>query len=386
MKRYRTVVPIVFLALFSYQATGTSLVYSLSYQETAESRRAHPSGYNIRSVPESLMMVRNYSKTVIFLVSMPDAKTSRVFSDEGPYFEIIPPGMFGGPGAMVVAENKAYASAIERGGSSVPGIHSRRPAVYELALDASNKYRKLFEVQQEAAYAAARLFISPSGTKIGYVSVLKQHNIVFIHDVATGTLLKSWDATNLFRQCSDCDIGSVGWLADGNRLFFSLDSGEESGPQSKVGTYVVSEDGGALGRLPLEQGELQMQDYRNTTGTPPVLLGQSPEGNYIFEDLAQKKTGSQPQMFLVITTPERKVLGEIPLHTSLGIGPYELTRSGKFVAFSDPRSKNYEREEHVWGLNLETREEKELITLPARTIPSSEPTVTLNILGWLDER
>jgi len=380
MKRYRTVVAIVFLALFAYQATGTSLVYSLSHRGT------HPSGYNIHSVPESLMMVRNYSKTDIFLVSMPDAKTSRVFSDEGPYFEIIPPGMFGGPGAMVVAEDKAYASGIERGGSSV-GIHSGRPAVYELALDASNKYRKLFEVQQEAAYAAARLFISPSGTKIGYVSVLKQHNIVFIHDVATGTLLKSWDATNLFRQCSDCDIGSVGWLADGNRLFFSLDFGEESGPQSKVGTYVVSEDGGALGRLPLEQGELQMQDYISATGTAPVLLGQSPEGKYIFEYFARQKTGlSQPQMFLVITTPERKVLGQIPLHTSLGIGPHELTRSGKFVAFSDPRSRNYEREEHVWGLNLETREEKELITLPARTIPSSEPRVTLDILGWLDER
>lgn len=387
LKPNRSVVAIVFLALFAYQATGTSLVYSLSYQETAESRRAHPSGYDIRSVPESLMMVRNYSRTDIFLVSMPDAKTSRVFSDEGPYFEIIPPGMFGGPGAMVSAENKAYASGIERGGSPVPGIHSGRPAVYELALDASNKYRKLFDVQQETTYAAARLFINPAGTKIGYVSVLKQHNIVFIHDVATGTLLKSWDATNLFRHCSDCDIGSVGWLADGNRLFFSLDSGEESGPQSKVGTFVVSEDGRALGRVPLEQGELHMQDFISATGTAPVLLGQSPEGNFIFEDFARKKTGlSQPQMFLVITTPERKLLVQIPLHTSLGIQPYDLSRSGEFVAFSDPRTKNYEREEHIWGMNLESREEKELITLPARTIPSSEPRVTLNILGWLDER
>lgn len=383
MKRYRTVVAIVFLALFSYQATGTSLVYSLSYQETRESSKAHPhppSYYDPTSVPQNLTRLRNYTRTDIFLVSMPDAKTSRVFSDEGPYFEIIPPGM--SPGAMVVAENKAYASGIERGGSS-----AARPAVYELALDASNKYRKLFEVQQGPAYAAALLFLSPSGTKIGYVSVLKQHNIVFIHDVATGTLVKSWDATKLFRQCSDCAIASVGWLADGNRLFFSLDSGEESGPQSEVGTYIVSEDGGVLGRLPLEQGELRMQDYISAVGTAPVLLGQSSEGNYIFEYLARKKTGLyQPQMFLVITTPERKVVGQIPLHTSLGIGPDELTRSGRFVAFSDPRSKNYEREEHVWGLNLETREEKELITLPAKTMPSSEPTVTLNILGWLDER
>jgi len=390
MKRYRTVVAMVFLALFAYQATGASLVYSLSYQETAESRRAHPPSYDIRDISQSLMRLRNYSRTDIFLVSMPDAKTSRVFSDEGPYFEIIPPGMFGGPGAMVVAENKAYASGRERGGSSVPGIHTGRPAVYELALDASNKYRKLFEIQQESTYAAARLFISPSGTKIGYVSVLKEHNVVFIHDVATGALLKSWDVTNLFRQCFDCSIASVDWLADGNRLFFSLDFGEESGPQSKVGTYVVSEDGGVLGRLPLEQGRFQMQGYRDITGSPPVLLGQSPEGSYIFEDIARKKTGLQSERFLVITTPERKVLGQIPLHSSLGVSlgmeSRQLSGSGKFVAFSDPLSKNYEPEEHVWGMNLETREEKELITLPARTIPSSEPKVTLNILGWLEER
>jgi hypothetical protein len=382
MKHYRTVVAIVFLALFPHQATGTSLVYSLSYQETPESRRAHPPGYyNPANIPESLIRVRYYSKTDIFLVSMPDAKTSRVFSDEGPYFEII-------PGEMVVAENKAYASGIERQwlGGSTPGVYAGRPAVYELALDATNKYRKLFEIQQEADYGAARLFISPSGTKIGYVSVLKQKNIVFIHDVATGTLLKSWDVTNLFRQCFDCAINSVGWLADGNRLFFSIDFGVESGPQSRVGTYVVSEDGAALGRLPLQQGRLQMQDYRNPTGTAPVLIGQSPEGNYIFEDFAQKKTGSQPQRFLVITTPEGKVLGQIPLRTSYGIEPHNLSRSGKSVAYSDPRSKNYQPEEHVWGMNLETREEKELITIPARTIHSSEPKVTVTILGWLDER
>lgn len=391
MKRYRAVAAMVFLALFPYQATGTSLAYSLSYQDTAASRRAHPPDYyDPRSVPNNLLRLRNYFKTDIYLVSMADAKTSRVFSDEGPYFEIIPPGMFGGPGAMVVAENKAYAVGIERGGDSVARIYSGRPAVYELALDASNKYRKLFEIQS-AHYAAAPLFISPSGTKIGYLSVLNEHNVVFIHDVATGALLKSWDVTNLFRRCFDCSIASVGWLADGNRLFFSLDFGEQSGPQSELGTYVVSEDGGVLDRLPLEQGRLQMQGYRDITGSPPALLGQAPDGSYIFEDMGQKKTELlHPERFLVITTPERKVLGQISLHSStglyLGMATRDLSRSGKFVAFSDPLLKNYQREEHVWGMNLETREEKELITLPARTISSSEPKVTLNILGWLEER
>jgi len=394
--RHRTVVALVVLALLPHQATGASLAYSLSYQDTAESHRAQPPDYyDPHSVPNRLLSLRNYSKTDIYLVSMPDAKTSRVFSDEGPYFEIIPP-VPGGPGAMVVAGNMAYATGIERGASSVPAqsslpaLYAGRRAVYELALDASNKYRKLFEIQKEAQYGAARLFIGPSGTKIGYVSVVKEHDVVFIHDVATGALLKSWDATNLFRQCFDCPIVSVGWLADGNRLFFCLDSGEESGPQSEVGTYIVSEDGRVLDRLPLEQGQFQMQGYRNITGSPPTLLGQSPEGNYIFEDIARKITGLQSEGFLVITTPERKLLAQIPLHAStdiyLGMETRDLSRSGKFVAFSDPLLKNYQREEHVRGVNLVAREEKELITLPARTIPSSEPRVTLNILGWLEER
>jgi hypothetical protein len=46
-----------------------------------------------------------------------------------------------------------------------------------------------------------------------------------------------------------------------------------------------------------------VQDFGNT-GTPPVLLGQSPEGNYIFKDSAWKKIERQPQMFLVINYAE----------------------------------------------------------------------------------
>src|SRR5260370_1860141 len=105
---------------------------------------AHPSTYNVvtASIPEKLMKLRAYTKTEISSVTMADTKRSLVFSDEGPYFEIIPGSFRSIPGSMVVVAGKAYASGIEREWRTgpTPG-NGWRPSVYELALDGSNKYR-----------------------------------------------------------------------------------------------------------------------------------------------------------------------------------------------------------------------------------------------------
>ena len=115
-------------------------------------------------------------------------KTSRVFSDEGPYFEVLPPGMFGGPGTMVVAEHRlrfrmarGFFCRIYAGGQR---------STNSLSTPLTNTANSLKSSKRQLTLRAPSV-ISPSGTKIGYVSVLKQHNIVFIHDVATGTPLKS---------------------------------------------------------------------------------------------------------------------------------------------------------------------------------------------------
>jgi hypothetical protein len=66
--------------------------------------------------------------------------------------------------------------------------------------------------------------------------------------------------------------------------------------------------------------------------------------------------------------------------------PQQLSPSGRFAAFSDVRYKNYQPEEHVWAKDLQSGEEKELFMLPARTVPSSEPNVTLNVVGWVEKK
>ena len=290
-------------------AQTARLIYSLSSKETALSQLAHPSTYNVvtASIAEKLMKLRAYTKTEIFSVSIADIKRSLVFSDEGPYFEIIPGSI---QGSMVVAGSKAYASGRE------PGVGGRT-SVYELALDGSNKYRKLFEIQQPGESFAALLFISPSGTKIGYQGALGQKEMIFIHDAATGKLLQSLDITNL---CPDCIYITMGWLADEKRLFL-LD-----------GTYTVTEGGKVI----------------------PAAKSEVPR-----------------QGLLATTSLELK----------------QLSPSGRFAASLDVRYKKPELppEQHVRGKDLQSGEEKELFMLPAKTV-LTEPDVTLNILGWIEQK
>ena len=317
MKCYGWILGVVCLLPPLCMAQTARLIYSLSSKETAQSQLAHPSKpYNVvtASIAEKLMKLRAYTKTEIFSVTMADTKLSLVFSDEGPYFEIIPGSFRSIPGSMVVGAGKAYASGIER----TPGVGDWRPSVYELALDGSNKYHKLFEIQREGEYFAAQpLFISPSGTKIGYEGSMNQKGMIFIHDAVTGKLLQSVDITNL---CPDCAYITIDWLADEKRLLLN-------------GTYIVTEDG------------------------------------------------------KVIPAAKSEVPRQAPLHTSFGWKDPQLSLSGRFAAFSEVRNKTQELrpEEHVWGKDLQSGEEKELFMLPARIAPSSEPDVTLNILGWIEK-
>lgn len=319
MKCYGWILGVVCLLPPLCMAQTARLIYSLSNKETPQSQLAHPSKpYNVvtASIPEKLMKLRGYTKTEIFSVTMADTKRSLVFSDEGPYFEIIP-GSF--QGSMVVAGGKAYASGIEREWQTgpTPGANGWRPSVYELTLDGSNKYRKLFEIQQPGDYFAALLFISPSGTKIGYPGAVGQKEMVFIHDAATGKLLQSFDITNL---CPDCPYITMGWLADERRLFLLN------------GTYTVTEGG------------------------------------------------------KVIRTPESEVPRQGLLATT-SLELKQLSPSGRFAASLEVRYKKPElpSEEHVRGKDLQSGEEKELFMLPAKTV-LTEPDVTLNVLGWIEEK
>src|SRR5271155_5106617 len=257
--------------LLCAQARGQTLIYALSYAETPASLHARfPRGFLGEPVNSSLAMLRSFRKTEIYSVSMIDGKRSLLFSDEGMNLEIRPTG-------STVGADKAYAIGImgEWRTTPTPGASSEPPAIYEVNLDGSNRFRRLLEVQPYQSPA----LLNPQTKKAvfgGFVSNGKY--VVSIYDVPTGKLLHSWEFTQT--HCRDCVPVSYGWLADGKRLFFNLDIGADEPSNHNVpGAYITAEDGTDLGGIPVLAGQLQLPGYNREMEATPLLLGQLPDGD-----------------------------------------------------------------------------------------------------------
>ena len=266
--------------LLCAQARGQTLIYALSYAETPASLHARfPLGVMGASVNDQLAMLRIFRKTEIYSVSMIDGKRSLLFSDEGMNLEIRPTG-------ATVGADKAYTTGIVRGGRTTPTpeVSSELPTIYELNLDGSNRFRRLVEIQKYQSPA----LMNPQSKKMvfgGYVSNDKY--VVSIYDVPTGKLLHSWELTQT--HCRDCVPGSYSWLADGDRLFFNLDLGADGSENYDVpGAYITAEDGTDLGGIPMHVGQIQLPEYNRWEATP-FLIGQLPDGDYLFRDYGLKK-------------------------------------------------------------------------------------------------
>lgn len=326
-------------------------------------------------------MQRIFRKTEIYSVSMTDGKHSLLFSDDGMDLEIRPAG-------ATVGAGKAYTIGItsEWRTTPAPGATSAPAVICEVNLDGSNRFRKLLEIQPDQSPAV----LNPQTRKVvfgGFVSNYKY--MVSIYDLPTGKLLHSWEFTQ--PHCRDCVPESYGWLADGERLFFNLDIGADEPSDHKApGVYITAEDGTDLGGIRTHAGELQLPEYNREVDAPPILLGQLPDGDYLFRDLGFKKGPSpkrplDPESVLVITGPEFKSRKQIPLHKT-NVGSFNLSPSGKYFAYIEERQlPNYKAERHLWGIDLESGAEKELFVAPPPNPPSStEPNVSFTILGWAD--
>ncbi|HKN62080.1 MAG TPA: hypothetical protein VJW93_12945, partial [Candidatus Acidoferrales bacterium] len=118
------------------------------------------------------------------------------------------------------------------------------------------------------------------------------------------------------------------------------------------------------------------------------LIGQLPDGDYLFRDLGLKKgwrkAHLEPESFLVITGPDFKSKKQIPLHKE-NVGYFYLSPSGKYLAYVEERQlPNYRAERHLWSIDLESGAEKEMLVTPPPNPPSSPgPNVSLTILGWV---
>jgi hypothetical protein len=368
--------------LLCAQARGQTLIYALSYAETPASLHARfPRGFLGEPVNSSLAMLRSFRKTEIYSVSMIDGKRSLLFSDEGMNLEIRPTG-------ATLGADKAYATGIMRGWRATPTsqVYSEPLAIYEVNLDGSNRFRRLVEIQTNQLPA----LLNPQTKKMVFAGFVSNNKyVVSIYDVPTGKLLRSWELTQT--HCPACVPVSYGWLADGDRLFFNLDLGaDESSNQDVPGAYITAEDGTDLGGIPMHAGQLQLPGYNREQEATPFLIGQLPDGDYLFRDLGLKK-GPLPkppieqEPFLVITGPDFKSKKQIPLRR-LGLDSFCPSPSGKYLAYVEARQvPNYRTERHLWSIDVESGSEKEILVIPPLNPPSfPEPNVSFTILGWVD--
>lgn len=365
-----------------------TVIYALSYAETPASLHARfPRGVIGASSDDKLAMLRSFRKTEIYSVSMIDGKRSLLFSDEGMNLEIRPTGgTLGGKKAYTIGIMREWLS------TPTPGANAEPPALYEINLDGSNRFRRLVEIQTGQSPAV----LNPQTKKMvsgDYVSNGKY--VVFIYDVQTGKLLRSWELTGLTQaHCPDCVPVSYGWLADDDRVFFNLDLGDADTDDLSAhkipGTYITAEGGADLGSIPVHAGELQLPGYNRQNDAPPLLIGQTRDGDCLFRDYGLKKgplpkAPIEPETFLVLTGPDFKSKKQIPLH-KVGVGSVYLSPSGKYLAYVEERQiPNYRTERHLWGMDLESGAEKEMLVTPPPNPPTvPEPNVSFTILGWLD--
>jgi hypothetical protein len=379
------------LAAAPLAAQGTSVIYALSYQETAESIRARPEKYNIFTATrdQKLMMVRSRSKNVISAVSVTDGTRRALFTDEGPNFEITLPQQ---SHVIALGGRKAYVLGVEREwrtGAS-PGVYSTPAAIYEIALDGSNKFRKVVEPQQDE-YVSGKLFVDTAAAKLAYVTTVHGKYMLSIYNVATGTLEHAWELRKLIQNhCPDCLDEDIGWLPSGQGLFVTLQLGDDDSISPKShnvpGTYFVSEEGKELGTVPQDLGKVRVPGFRRDNSFVPSFLGSLPDGSYVFMDFAWK-LGSQAKppahavSFLTIANPRTREQKQVMLRAPLLWNHFWISPSGKYVSFAEERVvKNYQSEVHIWSKDLQSGEEKDAVVLPPKASPSA-PNVSLTVLG-----
>lgn len=339
--------------------------------------------YAIRS--ESLKRYPDIVYTKIYSLD-PDGRESRlVFSDEKALIMLLARrGMPGHPGKILVSnKTKIFAHAVEK--RLNPGRwYASKASVYELSTDGSNRFRKIFGALGEQSLS--EIFINPAGTKIGYINYLDQKPFIFIHETETGKLMHKIDASKIFL---DCFASTIDWHPDGQRLFFTLDTGDvhmtSEGSYIKVGTYFIKDDGLELYKLPQALFSFPERKGFGAHSSTPEFVGGLPDGTYIFREFKFKKDYrvTEASSFIYIVNAITKSQKEIPLRVSEGLNWFKVSPEGKYIAFTEKSSSKegrYEWSEYIWVENLASGEGKRVFTLDNMPFKGHY----LGLVGWME--
>jgi len=321
-------------------------------------------------------------KTQIFSADADKKESKLVFSDENTSLSLLAKrGMPSNPADVLVSsKNKVFAHAVERSLDKDKWYNSKA-SIYELYMDGRNQFRKVFDVLGEQSLS--EMFVNPAGTKIGYINYLDQKTFIFIHETNTGKLLNEIDVSKIFL---DCFTSSIGWMPDGNSLYFTLVTGDEhvtsEESYKKVGSYLIKDDGKDLVKLPesLVLFPLPKDSWRGSAD-PPEFIGSLPEDIYIFKDIKSKKgEGRQVITSTVIYSINIKTKSKEEMPLKISGTPYclKISFSGKKLSFIEKLLPD--GLENLWIKDLKSEEESKVFSFSQQPFKSY-----FGVVGWLEE-
>ena len=285
---------------------------------------------------------------------------------------------------MVAAGGRVFAYGREF--RRLPTMLQASPyAAYKLALDGSNCYHKVAELQDKDDTAGnfwrpQRMFVNPAGPKLGYLKNTGNTTLLFIHDVASGRLLHRVDLSKVFL---DCFALTMGWTSDGSRLFFTLDTGDEDVTSKEsyahAGTYVIKEDGTNLARLPAVLVASQAEPGNRTPGTWNTMLAALPQDLYLFWEPESKPGARTSNTRLYLVSPATRQRRYYPIGPTVEATPFlfRVSDSGKSVAFLGLREAGLVP---VWMLDLDSGKEQKLFSYVPQKL-TRDPCY--GVIGWL---
>ncbi len=324
------------------------------------------------------------TQTEIFMLDPASKQTRLLFADAGTEVVLLPPLRAGGiPGEVMGAGGgRIFALGMDRKNFPL-GLGTAARAVFEVPTKSGGKARKVFDLEPGQASSNFRnLFVSPQGDKIGHVNIVGGHQYVFIHDSASGKLLHRIEMDKI---ALDCFIRRIGWLPDGTRLRFTLETGDEhvtsEASYGRAGNYTMRNDGTELQRLPRAAWAAKPRPgFTIIPDFPPSMIGRLPDGKYLFAEVQWiQKQGDRTHAFLFSSDAAGRSRRDLVVDGVAATFWFLLSPSGKLLAATElaPANDN----EKVWVFNTETGEASAVLEFPTKSLRLP----CMNLIGWLPQ-
>jgi len=363
------------------------LLLSLCVGFLAQGARAGESlGYVVRTGETKPSQVS--PKTEIFIIDSESGKQRLAFSDMDMEVLLLPGSDV--QSDIVASGGRIFSRGVERK-LYASGRSDSPAAVFELPTSRSGKARKVFDIENEIPMGSnfRNLFISPTGAKIGYMKVCQGKPYLFLHETASGKLLRKMDMSQMV---FDLSVTTIGWMPDGERLFFTLDRSDEDDnwrlPDSQVGSYVMKEDGSGLVRVAPEAAmHPDRPGLQATAVGAAVVLGALPDGRYLVRDFQAGPASAHPGTYLYTLDPFAKRQKTLSTDVQGELRCFRLSRSGRKLALlaTDPKNNPTEAptdSQAVWVFDVESGQGQKLLSFTSK----QNAPASISLIGWLGHR